>query len=64
VRRLKAVKFERRDNCAHERTLGTMGGDNSSVAQGSFYEGFVATGVTSTATDDAIRKNIVFVAWI
>ena len=40
--------------------LGT-GGDNSNGAVGSFYEGFMATGVTSAATDDAIKKNIVAV---
>merc|ERR1712151_889156 len=40
--------------------LGT-GGDNSNGAEGNFYEGFIATGVTSTATDDAIQTNIISV---
>ena len=38
--------------------LGT-GGDNSNGAVGNFYEGFIATGVTSADTDDAIQANIV-----
>jgi hypothetical protein len=42
--------------------LGT-GGDNSNGAEGNFYEGFIATGVTSTATDDAIQTNIIKVGY-
>lgn len=42
--------------------LGT-GGDNSNHAEGNFYEGYIATGVTSAATDDAIQANIVEVGY-
>ena len=42
--------------------LGT-GGDNSNGAVGNFYEGFMATGVTSATTDDAIQANIVAVGY-
>merc|ERR1711862_1080026 len=42
--------------------LGT-GGDNSNHASGNFYEGFIANGVTSAATDDAIQANIVAVGY-
>jgi hypothetical protein len=42
--------------------LGT-GGDNSNGAVGNFYEGFMATGVTSAATDVAIQANIVAVGY-
>ena len=42
--------------------LGT-GGDNSNDAEGNFYEGYIATGVTSKATDDAIQANIVAVGY-
>jgi len=42
--------------------LGT-GGDNSNGAEGNFYEGFIATGVTSTATDDAVQSNIIDVGY-
>ena len=42
--------------------LGT-GGDNSNGGVGNFYEGFIATGVTSTATDEAIQANIVAVGY-
>ena len=42
--------------------LGT-GGDNSNDAEGSFYEGFMATGASSAATDDAIQKNIIAVGY-
>ena len=31
------------------------GGDNSNSAKGNFYEGFMATGVASEATDEAIQ---------
>ena len=37
--------------------LGT-GGDNSNGAVGNFYEGFMAKGVTSDETDNAIKDNI------
>ena len=37
--------------------LGT-GGDNSNGAVGNFYEGFIATGVTSAETDEKIQANI------
>jgi GH35 family endo-1,4-beta-xylanase len=36
-----------------------IGGDNSSGAQGNFYEGIMTTGFASTATDDAVQANIV-----
>ena len=42
--------------------LGT-GGDNSNRAEGSFYEGYIAKGVTSAATDDAIQANIIAVGY-
>ena len=42
--------------------LGT-GGDNSNGAIGNFYEGMIATGVTSAATDDKIQANIVAVGY-
>ena len=38
--------------------LGT-GGDNSNGSVGSFFEGVMARGVTTTSTDDAIEANIV-----
>jgi len=36
-----------------------VGGDNSSGAQGNFYEGIMTAGFASDATDDAIQANIV-----
>ncbi len=36
-----------------------VGGDNSSMAQGNFYEGVMTTGYASTATDNAVQANIV-----
>ena len=42
--------------------LGT-GGDNSNKAEGTFYEGWIAAGVTSAATDDAIQENIIAVRY-
>jgi len=36
-----------------------IGGDNSSGAQGNFYEGVMTTGFASTAVDDAVQANIV-----
>ena len=42
--------------------LGT-GGDNSNGAIGNFYEGYIASGVSSAATDDAIQKNIIAVGY-
>ena len=42
--------------------LGT-GGDNSNSGEGSFYEGFMASGATSAAIDDAIQQNIVGVGY-
>ena len=38
--------------------LGT-GGDNSNHAEGNFYEGYIAAGVTSEETDAAIQSNII-----
>lgn len=38
--------------------LGT-GGDESNGAQGNFYEGFMALGATTDATDEAVQANIV-----
>ena len=42
--------------------LGT-GGDNSNGGVGTFYEGFIASGVTSASTDDAIQANIIAVGY-
>ena len=42
--------------------LGT-GGDNSNGAVGNFYEGFIATGVTSAETDEKIQANIATVGY-
>lgn len=42
--------------------LGT-GGDESNGNQGNFYEGFMATGATSDATDQAVQANIVAVGY-
>ena len=42
--------------------LGT-GGDNSNGGSGNFYEGYMAQGVTSAATDEAIQANIVAVGY-
>lgn len=42
--------------------LGT-GGDNSNRAEGNFYEGYIASGVTSAETDDAIQANIIAVGY-
>jgi hypothetical protein len=39
------------------------GGDNSNSARGNFYEGFMATGYASEATDAAIQANIVAVGY-
>jgi len=39
------------------------GGDNSNGAKGNFYEGIMATGYTSDATDDAVQLNIVGVRY-
>ncbi len=36
-----------------------VGGDNSSTAQGNFYEGVMTTGYASTTTDEAVQANIV-----
>jgi hypothetical protein len=36
-----------------------VGGDNSSTAQGNFYEGVMTTGYASTMTDEAVQANIV-----
>lgn len=36
-----------------------IGGDNSSMAQGNFYEGVITAGFASTAVDDAVHANIV-----
>ena len=43
--------------------LGT-GGDNSNGAMGKFMEGYMVTGVTTDATDDAIQANIVSVGYV
>jgi non-reducing end alpha-L-arabinofuranosidase len=42
--------------------LGT-GGDNSNGAVGTFFEGFIASGVTSDETDDQIQASIVAVGY-
>jgi len=39
------------------------GGDYSNSASGNFYEGFMATGYASEATDAAIQANIVAVGY-
>ena len=39
------------------------GGDNSNGALGNFYEGFMASGYASDATDAAIQSNIVAVGY-
>jgi hypothetical protein len=39
------------------------GGDQSNRAQGNFYEGFMATGYASDATDAAIQANIIAVGY-
>lgn len=36
-----------------------VGGDNSSTARGNFFEGVIASGYASPATDEAIQANIV-----
>lgn len=36
-----------------------IGGDNSSMAHGNFFEGVITSGYASTATDEAIQANIV-----
>jgi hypothetical protein len=36
-----------------------IGGDNSSGAQGNFYEGVITTGFASSTTDDAVQADIV-----
>ena len=36
-----------------------IGGDNSDSAVGIFYEGVIASGLTTDATDDAIQADIV-----
>ena len=42
--------------------LGT-GGDQSNGDRGNFYEGYMVTGATSDATDDAVQANIVAVGY-
>lgn len=42
--------------------LGT-GGDQSNSDRGNFYEGYMVTGVTTDATDDAVQANIVAVGY-
>ena len=39
------------------------GGDNSNSAEGSFYEGFMATGYASDATDAAVQANIIAIGY-
>ena len=39
------------------------GGDNSNRAEGSFYEGFMATGYATDATDAKIQANIIAVGY-
>ena len=39
------------------------GGDNSNGALGNFYEGFMASGYASDATDAAIQANIIAVGY-
>ena len=39
------------------------GGDNSNGGEGNFYEGFMATGYASDATDDKIQANIMAVRY-
>jgi hypothetical protein len=35
-----------------------MGGDNTFVGVGTFYEGVIAQGYTSDAVDDALHRNV------
>jgi hypothetical protein len=42
--------------------LGT-GGDQSNGDRGNFYEGYMVTGITTDATDDAVQANIVAVGY-
>jgi hypothetical protein len=39
------------------------GGDNSNSAKGNFYEGYMATGYATDATDAAIQANIIAVGY-
>lgn len=39
------------------------GGDESNGARGNFYEGFMATGATTDATDEAVQANIAAVGY-
>ena len=39
------------------------GGDNSNSAEGNFYEGYMATGYASDATDAAVQANIIAVGY-
>jgi non-reducing end alpha-L-arabinofuranosidase len=39
------------------------GGDNSNGAEGNFYEGFMASGYASSATDEKIQANIIAVGY-
>jgi hypothetical protein len=39
------------------------GGDNSNSAEGNFYEGFMATGYATDATDTKLQANIVAVGY-
>jgi hypothetical protein len=36
-----------------------IGGDNTKVGVGTFYEGIVTTGYTTDEVDDAVQRNIV-----
>ena len=42
--------------------MGT-GGDESNGSQGNFYEGFMATGYATDATDTKLQANIVAVGY-
>jgi len=35
-----------------------VGGDNSNISWGTFYEGAIVAGYPTTATDDAVLKNV------
>ena len=54
-------------SCCTRRRQGAIilatGGDNSNSASGNFYEGFMASGYSTDATDAAIQANIIAVGY-
>ena len=49
--------------CKQGAIILATGGDNSNGAEGNFYEGFMARGYASDATDAAIQANIIAVGY-